>query len=426
MEFLAGMSFQGALGLIVIPALAWVLSEDKSRLTFLSVVRFGGVCLALQFALAAFLLYVPGSQGFFWAMSEGVLALQAATEKGLQMVFGYLAGGPTPFDMSAPQNSYLLAFRALPLILVISVLTRLLFMWGVLPAITKAMAWALKRTLGISGPVGLASAANVFVGMVEAPLLVRPYLASMSRGGLFALMTVGMATVAGTVLGLYASLLSGTLPGAAGHLMIASLISLPAALLISWLMVPSGFERGVETVEMSSFGEDRGVMDAISQGTIDGVRLMVLVTAMLVVMVALVALFNMALGAIFGAFGMALTFEQLIGWVMAPFAFLIGIPVEEMWAAGGLLGVKLVLNEFLAYLQLANTAPEILSERSRLILTYALCGFANFGSLGIMTGGLVTLLPERRGDVISLGPRTLISGTLATLMTGAVIGLLIP
>jgi concentrative nucleoside transporter, CNT family len=280
--------------------------------------------------------------------------------------------------------------------------------------------------------------------MVEAPLLVRPYLAAMSRAGLFATMTVGMAGVAGTVLAIYASILQPVVPGAAGHLMVASVISVPAALLLSELMVPhdpaqepakepikhpasvsADPEAGKADPEAGKIVIDdppRSSMDAIAQGTWEGVVLLANVTAMLIVAVALVALANQLLGLLTAPLGFALTFQRVLGWAFAPLAWLTGIPWGECAQAGALLGVKTVLNEFLAYLQLAGLAPGALSERSRLILAYALCGFANFGSLGIMVGGIATMAPQRRAEIASLGARTMVSGTLATLMTAAVVG----
>ena len=315
----------------------------------------------------------------------------------------------------------------------ISALTKLLYHWGVLQRVVHAIGWALRRTLGVSGPVGTSAAANIFVGMVEAPLLVRPYLATMSRAGLFATMTVGMAGVAGTVLAIYATILQPVLPGAAGHLIVASVISVPAALLLSELMVPQAPATKDARWPADSTADGividdppRSSMDAIAQGTWEGVVLLANVTAMLIVAVALVALANQLLGLAAAPFGLSLTFQQILGWAFAPLAWLIGIPWAECTAAGALLGVKTVLNEFIAYLQLASTAPGALSERSRLILTYALCGFANFGSLGIMIGGIAAMVPERRAEVASLGAKTMISGTLSTMMTAAVVGLLTP
>ncbi|MGE0024013.1 MAG: NupC/NupG family nucleoside CNT transporter, partial [Hyphomicrobium sp.] len=306
--------------------------------------------------------------------------------------------------------------------------------WGVLQRIVAAIGWVLERAFSLTGPVGTSAAANIFVGMVEAPLLVRPYLRDMSRADLFATMTVGMATVAGTVLALYATVLEPRLAGAAGHLMVASVISVPAALMISALMVPQTSASGPRDTQPATSSASlvvldepsRSSVDAIAQGTRDGVVLLVNITAMLIVSVALVALANKTLGALSAPFGMALTIEGMLGWICAPLAWLIGVPSSEAGTAGALIGIKTVLNELVAYLRLAATAPEALSERSRLLLAYALCGFANFGSLGIMIGGMVAMVPERRAEIVSLGGKTIISGTLATLMTAAAVGVLTP
>ena len=327
-----------------------------------------------------------------------------------------------------PETSFILAFQALPLILVISALAKLLYHWGILQRVVAAIGWVLQRSLGVTGPVGTSAAANVFVGMVEAPLLVRPYLAAMSRGGLFATMTVGMAGVAGTVLALYATMLEPVLPGAAGHLIVASVISVPAALMLAELMVPDGAAPDKAEVATDIVVDDppHSSMDAIAQGTREGIELLVNVTAMLIVIVALVALANQLLGFVTAPLGLKLTIEQMLGWAFAPLAWLIGIPWSECVQAGSLLGVKTVLNELVAYLQLGQIPPGALSDRSRLILTYALCGFANFGSLGIMIGGMVAMVPARRAEIVSLGAKTIVSGTLATLMTAAVVGAMTP
>jgi CNT family concentrative nucleoside transporter len=418
---------QSLLGLLVIPLIAWVLSEKRWAFAPARLARIllGG--LALQLAVAGVMLNVPATRiAFEWAAGL-VAGLQAASNAGMRLVFGYLAGGPTPFDTARPENSFILAFQALPLILLISALAKLLYYWGVLQKVVQAIGWVLRRSLGVSGPVGTSAAANIFVGMVEAPLLVRPYLADMSRGGLFATMTVGMAGVAGTVLAIYASLLEPALPGAAGHLIVASVISVPAALMLAALMVPDDAAR--ETTELAEVvisDPPTSSMDAVAQGTREGIELLANVTAMLIVAVALVALANQLLGLVTEPFGFKLTFERILGWLFAPLAWLAGVPWRECSVAGTLLGLKTVLNEFVAYLQLAGTSAEALSPRSRLILTYALCGFANFGSLGIMIGGIAAMVPSRRGEIASLGAKTLISATLATLMTGAVVGLMTP
>ncbi len=419
---------QSALGLILIPLAAWALSENRAAVTAARMLRIVIAGLALQVAVAGVMLNVPAVRALFDWPAAGVAALQAATNAGMRLVFGYLAGGPTPFETVRPESSFVLAFQALPLILLVSALSRLLYHWGILQQVVRAFAWVLQRSLGVSGPVGTSAAANIFVGMIEAPLFIRPYLAQMSRGGLFATMTVGMAGIAGTVLALYASILGSKVPGAAGHLIVASVISVPAALMLAALMVPDSKPAAGEVVDPVIPESDAAAssMDAIARGTREGIDLLANVTAMLIVVVALVALANQILASLTGPLGLTLTIEQMLGWCFAPLAWIVGVPWSEATTGGALLGVKIVLNEFVAYLQLAAVPPEALSERSRLILTYALCGFANLGSLGIMIGGIAAMVPERRAEIVALGSKTLISGTLATLMTAAVVGALTP
>ena len=422
------LQLQSLLGLVALPLIAWALSERRAALDPARMIRLALAGIALQIAIAGLMLNVAiVRQAFDWP-GRAVEALLAATGAGMRVVFGYLGGGPSPYDVARPEHGFILAFHALPMLLLVSALSKLLYYWGVLQKVVHGFAWALKRTLGVSGPVGTAAAANIFLGMVEAPLLVRPYLAGMSRGGLFATMTVGMAGIAGTVLAIYASLLDSKVPGAAGHLIVASVISVPAALLLAQLMVPDTADPGTggDVAEIHMPDAPLSAMDAITQGTREGVDMLVGVTSMLVVAIALVALANMALGAVTAPFGLALTFERMLGWLFAPLAWLIGIPWAECAGAGSLLGAKTVLNEFVAYLQLTAMPVEALAPRSRLIMTYALCGFANLGSLGIMIGGLVAMVPERRRELVGLGAKTIISGTLATLMTAAVVGLLTP
>jgi CNT family concentrative nucleoside transporter len=419
---------QSLLGLALLPFIAWAISEQRGAIAGSRLVRVVLAGVTLQVAIAALMLAVPASRvAFDWAANL-VTALQDATSAGTRLVFGYLSGAPAPFEVIRPENSFVLAIQALPLVLVISALSRLLYHWGVLQRIVAGIGWVLERAFALSGPVGTSAAANIFVGMVEAPLLVRPYLAGMSRADLFATMTVGMATVAGTVLALYATILEPHLAGAAGHLMVASVISAPAALMIAALMVPQrtdatpGPEQATEIVTEPA----QSSVDAVAQGTRDGVVLLVNITAMLIVTVALVALANKLLGAATAPFGLALTIEGIMGWLFAPLAWLIGVPWSECGTAGALIGIKTVLNEFVAYLRLAETPTEVLSERSRLLLAYALCGFANFGSLGIMIGGMVAMVPGRRAEIVGLGAKTMVSGTLSTLMTAAVVGVLTP
>jgi CNT family concentrative nucleoside transporter len=417
-------NLQGLLGVFAIPLLVLAFGEARGRLAPRIVLVTIAAGLAFQFAIAATLLLVPGTRGFFEAVNGMFAALQKSMQAGMQMVFGYLAGAPTPFEVKRPENSFILALQALPLILLISVLSRLLYYWGVLQAIVKAMAAVLVRTFGIGGPLGTVAAAKVFVGMVEAPLLVRPYLATLGRGALFAAMSVGMATVAGTVMALYGLLLEPTVPGAAGHVLAASLMNVPASLMLARLAVPDGFEGGPSEARISMDVEPRSIMDAIAQGTMDGLRLLAAVVALLVVMTALVALTNSILGALTAPFGFALTLQKILGTLCAPLAWLIGIPWGEALTAGSLLGQKIVLNEFIAYLDLAKTPAGELSARSRLIMTYALCGFGNLGALGIMIGGLTAMVPSRRDDILEMAPKAMIVGALATMLSGAVVGVI--
>lgn len=407
--------WHGILGIIAFPLIAWALSENRRGVD----VKAAIIGIALQLVLAGLLLGIPPIKHAFLALNNVVLIIVEATRAGTSFVFGYLGGGQLPFETTGAGTTFNLAFQALPLILVMSALSALLFHWRVLPVIVKAAAWVLQRTLRLGGALGVGVAANVFIGMVESPLLVRPYVKALGRGELFVLMTAGMATVAGTVMVLYASILGDVIPGALGHILTASLLSVPAAITIAALMVP----LDAPTPGDIELPKDGNAMAAITRGTMEGVTLLINVIAMLVVVVALVALLNMLLGLFPDIGGGALSLERILGWIMAPIVFLMGIPWSEASDAGALMGVKTVLNEFLAYLQMAALPSDVLSDRSRLIMTYALCGFANFGSLGIMIGGLTTLCPERRDEIIALGGRTIISGTLATCMTGAVAGL---
>jgi len=413
-------SLQSAFGLLVFLAIAWALSENRRGAS----VRVVVAGVAAQLILAALLLKVPPLEAALAALNDLVLVLQSATDAGTSFVFGYLGGGPLPFEETQPGASFVLAFRALPLIIVVSALTAVLTYWRVLPWIVRGFAFALEKSLGVGGAVGLGTAANVFVGMVEAPLFIRPYLARLSRGELFVIMVSGMATIAGTVLVLYATIIAPVVPNAVGSLLTASLISAPAAVTIALLMIPQTADSTAGTLV-----PERGAsstMDAITRGTRSGLELFLMVIAMLLVLVALVFLVNAVLALLPDVAGQPLSLERLLGYAMAPVCWLMGVPWSEALSAGALMGIKTVLNEFLAYLRLAALPPGALSERSELIMTYALCGFANFGSLGILIGGLSTMVPERRDEVVGLGLRSIVAGTLATCCTGAVVGILTP
>jgi CNT family concentrative nucleoside transporter len=405
---------QAILGLAALTALAWAFSENRRATNWKSV----AAGLVLQFVLALLLLKLPLFKELFLGLNSALLSLQEATRAGTSFVFGYLGGGDLPFDEKTPSGTFVLAFRALPLILVVSALSAVLFYWRILPWVVRSVAWALQKTLGIGGALGLGTAANIFVGMVESPLFIRPYLLQMSRSELFALMTTGMATIAGTVMVLYATILSQALPDAMGHILTASIISAPAAIMVARLMVP---ETGAGTAgELTAPAAYAGTMDAVIRGTADGLKLLLNIVALLIVLVALVSLLNQILG-----LAGDISLQKILGWIMAPVVWLMGVPWAEAQTAGALMGTKTILNEFVAYLELAQLPKEALSEHSRLIMTYALCGFANFGSLGIMIGGMAGMAPERREEIVGLGLKSIVSGTLATCLTGTVVGLII-
>lgn len=415
---------QSIAGFVLLHGIAWGLSERRGAIAWRTVLAG----MALTLGLGLLLLKVPVFGDLFLVLNRMVAALNGATEAGASFVFGYLGGGPLPFEEKPPASSFILAFRALPIVLVMSALSALLFHWRVLPWVVGVFAALLRRTMGIGGAVGLSAAANIFVGMVEAPLLVRPYLAAMSRSDLFVTMTCGMATIAGTVMVLYASILGDAVPDALGQILVASLISAPAAISVALLMVPQGPPpagvRASETMDRIDLPRRAASsMDAITQGTLDGVSLLVNIVAMLLVLVALVSLVNLGLAVLPDVAGSPVTLQRILGYALAPLVWLAGIPWAEATTAGALMGTKTILNELVAYIDLAKLPADALSPRSRLVMTFALCGFANFGSLGIMIGGLATMAPERRGEIVSLGAKTLVSGTLATLITGAVVGI---
>jgi CNT family concentrative nucleoside transporter len=419
--FIYMLKLQSLFGLFVFIFLAWIISENRKRINF----RVIFACLFLQLGAAVILLTVPWCKDFFLTLNKVAGALQASTTKGTTFVFGYLGGGAVPFDISDHSNLFILAFQALPLILVVSAISSVLFYWRVLPAIVKGLAFILKKATGISGALGLCVSANIFVGMVEAPLIVKPYISKMTRSELFTLMTSGMATVAGTVMFLYAGFLSHIVDDAIGHILTASIISAPAAILVSTLMVPREKELQSADEEFAPSQNAGSTVDALVKGVDAGVTLLINITAMLIVMVALVALLNMFLGFISPFSGTPLTFQKILGWFMAPVVWLTGIPWSESAAAGQLMGTKTVLNELIAYIDLAHLPANVLSERSRIIMTYSLCGFANFASLGIMIAGLRSIAPDREKDILSLAPKSIIAGTLATLKTGAVAGMIL-
>jgi CNT family concentrative nucleoside transporter len=412
---------QALIGIPLLLFAAWLTSSARRRFP-LRLVLTG---LLLQLLLALAFLKAPPLQQLLLLINRGVLAVEAATREGTAMVFGFLGGGPAPYEVTAPEHGYVLAFRALPLVLVFAPLFALLFHWRVIPAVVGLLARGMERTLNLSGALSVGAAASIFIGMVESPLLIKPYLRRMSASELFILMSCGMATVAGTVMGLYAGILAAAVPDALSHILVASLISAPAAIVMGAIMLPPEHSAPAggpppEAAVLSS--PYAGSMDAITTGVGDGLRLLGSIVAMLIAFVALVHLVNLGLG-LLPHDGEPHTLTRLFGVLLAPLAWLLGIPWSEARSAGELLATKVVINELVAYLELAALPADSLSERSRIVLTYALCGFANFGSLGIMLGGMTALCPERREDILRLAPRAIWSGLLATCMTGAVVGL---
>jgi len=411
---------RGVFGILLLLLLAWALGErrhgdDPPRIPWRTVVAG----LALQAMLALLLLRFPPASHALLMLNRLALALQEATDQGTAFVFGYLGGGALPFTETSAGASFILAFKVLPLVLTISALSALLYYWGVLQAVTRAFAWVLRRSMGISGALALGAAVHIYVGMIEAPLLIRPYLARMQRGELFAVMSCGMAGVAGTVMVVYATMLGRVIPDALGNILICSVISTPAALAVAALMVPFG--PGEDKAEISVGERPAGALDALVRGTRDGIAPLVGIVTVLVVTVALVALVNMALGLLPGG----ITLQSLFALLFRPVMWLIGVPWAESAQAAALMGTKTALNEFVAYLDFAKLPEGALGPQARLIVTYALCGFANFGSLGILVGGLGAMVPERRGEITALGLRSIVSGTIATCMSGAVAGLLV-
>ncbi len=409
---------QAFLGIGLLLLLCFALSEDRRQVPWRVVI--GG--LALQLILALILLHSAPARGLVLLLDHAMDALQSATDAGTAFLFGYLGGGPLPFTENHPGASLVLAFKILPLVLVISALSSLLLYLGLLQRLTSAFAWLLRRTLGIGGALALGAAVHIFLGMIEAPLLIRPYLAKLQRGEMFALMSCGMAGVAGTMMVLYATVLAHVMPDALSQILVASVISTPAALAVAALLVPFGPSEP----DVAALARERpaSVMDALTRGTAEGVAPLVGISTTLLVTVALVTLVNNVLGFIPHPGAEAFTLQNLAALPFRPVMWLIGIDWREAGTAATLMGMKTVLNEFVAYLQLAGLPPGALSPHARLIVTFSLCGFANFGSLGIMIGGMGAMVPQRRAEIVGLGLRSILSGTVATCLSGAIAGLL--
>lgn len=414
--------FRGIIGIAVLLLIAWGLSEDRSARPS---AKWISGAVALQLALALLIVRVPFVWDVVTLANEGVAAIERATLDGSAYMFGYLGGADLPFELKeGAQPPLVIAFQILPLVIVFSALAALLWHWGVLRWLVNGLSFLLRRTLGVSGVVGLSGGSNMFLGVVESPLVVRAYFAKMSRAELFQVMVLAMATISGAILILYATTLRETVPDAVGHMISASLVSLPAALLIAKLMVPGSEEdEATETGEGEEGLKYEGSIDAIVKGTMDGMQLFLAVIAVIVVVFALVSLSDQILALLPLVGDEPLTLKRIFGWIFAPFMWLIGIPWSEAQAAGGLMGTKAILNEYVAYLELAALPEDTFSQRSLLIVTYALCGVANLASVGLLVSTIGTLCPDRRAEAAGLGMKSWIAGNIATAMTGAWIGL---
>ena len=401
------------LGIIVLIALAWACSENRSAISW----RVTAMGIAVQFVLAGLFLHSTWLSTVLVGINQFVNAVGDASSAGTVFLFGYLGGGEFPVG-SVSEPPYLFAFRVLPQVIVFSVVVAMLWHWRLLPAIVQGLSWALRQTFRVSGAVATAGAASLFLGMIETPMVIRAYLAQMTRSEFFTVMALGMSTVAGTVMILFASLLGELFDGVVGHIVGASMINAVGALYLSRLFIPE--TQTIETKTSSLDLQYQSSMDALTKGTQDGLAMAVNIGAMLLVLISFVALGNMILAGVTG--NDAWTFEAILGMAFAPLAWLIGIPWSEAGPAGALLGTKVVLNEVIAYVQFSANA-DLFSEHSRMIMLYALCGFANLGSLGILLGGLSVLVPERKSEYLVIAPKSVVCGTLVNLITGAIVGL---
>jgi CNT family concentrative nucleoside transporter len=404
------------LGVIVFLGIAWFCSENRARISF----RVVGWGLALQLFFAWLILKTPVGLAFFDLAQKAVLRLNESAGQGMQMVFGALANSDTLAAKWGPENSFILAVSITGMIILVSSLSSLLYHWGVLQKVVQAMGWVMQKTMGTSGSESLASAANIFMGQTEAPLLIKPYILRMTRSELLCLMVGGMATIAGGVLAVYVSL-----GASSGHLVTASVMSAPAAMIISKILLPEtepSETAGLTQARMET--QSINSIDALVRGAWDGFQLSLNVIAMLIAFAAVIYLANYLLGLVTRPFGMALTFQSILGYFNAPFAWLMGTPSKDCLLVGQMLGERIVLNEFVGYLTLTRN-KELLDPRSFILASYALCGFANFGSIAIQIGGIGAMCPERRQDLVKLGLKSMLGGLLACYLTAAIAGLML-
>ena len=407
---------QALFGILVFVSFCWFISENRKQVNY----KRTFIGLLVQTGIAAVILHIPFARMLVGYITDGVMAIKNATIEGTSFVFGFLGGGAVPFD--AKGSTFVFAFQTLPMVIVISALSMLLFHWKILPWVVKGISWGMKKSMGIGGALGVCSAAKIFLGQTEAPLLIRPYLKNMSRSEIFTIMCMGFATTSALIIGLYAMILEQIVPHSMVHLVTASIISVPAAITLSRIVVPNT-TLSTEGAMVVPY-EFSGSMDAVAKGTADGVRLFINIIAMLIVFVALVSLCNRILGLFPDFMDEPVTLQRLLGVVMSPVAWLMGISWQEARTAGSLLGIKTILNEFYAFTQFAKIGSDALSVHARTVMAYALCGFANISSIGIMIGGLGSIVPEKRQDILALSFKALIVGTLASCLSGAIVGIL--
>jgi CNT family concentrative nucleoside transporter len=425
----------GLVGCLVLFLIAIALSTDRRQISWRIVV----IGTFLQVFFAVIVLKTRAGEAFFRLATTAVNRLLSFSVDGARFVFGNLVEGSVPVTSSSggaveyvANTGAFIAFGVLPSILFFSALTALFYHLGILQFVVGKMAWAMRRTMGTSGAESLSAAANIFVGQTEAPLLVRPYLEKMTKSELMAIMSGGFATVAGGVMAVYVGMLRDTFPDIAGHLLAASVMSAPASLVMAKIIVPeTSIPETRDGADMSRAPGDEAhanFLDAITRGTSDGLQLCLNVGAMLISFVAIIALVNFGIGAVGGLFGAeSLSLQTIFGYVLAPLAFVLGVPWDDAQLVGGLMGTKTVVNEFVAFLDLktALDTGTITSTKSVVIATYALAGFSNFGSIGIQIGGLAVIAPSRRAELARLGVRAMIAGSLACFQTAAIAGMLL-
>ncbi|OYX71727.1 MAG: Na+ dependent nucleoside transporter [Caulobacter sp. 32-67-35] len=412
---------QALAGLALTLGLCWLVSENRKRFPW----KLAIGAVIVQVGLVLLLFGLPQAQALLRGVNGAVEGLSASTQAGTMFIFGFLAGGEQPYPVSNAGLGFIFAFRVLPVILVVCALSALLWHWKILKWAAQGFGFVFQKTLGLRGPPALATAATIFMGQVEGPIFIRAYLDKLSRSELFMLIAVGMACVSGSTMVAYATILADVLPNAAAHVLTASLISAPAGVLLARVIVPSDPMEKSSDLDLAADDKTYGSsIDAVMKGTTDGLQIALNVGATLIVFVALATMVDKGLGALPDVGGQPLSIARGLGVVFAPLAWSMGIPWEESGTAGGLLGVKLILTEFTAFIQLAQTGEALLDERTRMIMTYALCGFANIGSVGMNVAGFSVLVPERRAEVLGLVWKAMMAGFLATCLTGSLIGLM--